>query len=274
MHNIDRVFEDSREELKRRIMRGDCMEYENISGETPLFKAGLEITNLLIKAGVNVNHKNRWGKTPLFEAGFMKSNLLISAGADVNIADDFGKTPLFSSGTRKSNLLIQSGAEINFQDNRGDTPLCFSDCEKTKLLIDSGANVNIINLRGESPLFYAFETFNLLIQAGANVNQRDKKNGKTALFYSNLNKTKFLVSHGANIDILDFKGKAIYDHNLSYEKYSFISKVRASNKIVRCAKMFISRRQVDRMRCLPENLFNSKFKNTRFNILGVSKKWQ
>jgi len=273
LHNIDRVFEDSYEELKHNILRGDRMDYENISGETPLFRSDLEISTLLIESGVDVNHKNRWGKTPLFGADCIKSKLLILAGADVNIMDDFGKTPLFSADTNKSNILIQAGSNVNLQDNRGDTPIFISDYDKTKLLIEEGANVNILNSRGESPLFYSFETYHLLVQAGAIVNQRDTKFGKTALFYSNLKKTKFLVSHGANIDILDFKWKAVYDYDLSYEKYSFISKVRASNKIVRCAKMFICRRQVDRMRCLPENLFNSKFKNTRFNMLGVSEKW-
>ena len=58
----------------------------------------MEIVELLIAAGADVNAKNDWGWTPLTYAAINDheeiAELLIAKGADVNAKDDGGETPL------------------------------------------------------------------------------------------------------------------------------------------------------------------------------------
>jgi ankyrin repeat protein len=59
----------------------------------------LEIVEILIKAGANVNARSKWGDTALMFAALAGNNidmigLLIKAGADVNAKNDLNGTAL------------------------------------------------------------------------------------------------------------------------------------------------------------------------------------
>ena len=70
-------------------------------------------------------------RTPLHEAaswGHMEiAELLIDNGADVNVKSGFGQTPLHwaagNEGRQVAELLIAKGADVNAKDDYGNTPL-------------------------------------------------------------------------------------------------------------------------------------------------------
>jgi ankyrin repeat protein len=126
----------------------------------------------------------RRGKSTLTE-------ILIKAGADVNKRNNDGDTPLSldssDTGTKKCiELLILNGADIDNENIYGHTALTYSIYKNrfnlAEFLIKLGANTNKISglkNRGKgiemTPLFYALETQNfevieLLLKNGADAN--------------------------------------------------------------------------------------------------------
>eukprot|EP00004_Rigifila_ramosa_P011418 TRINITY_DN2438_c0_g1_i1.p1 TRINITY_DN2438_c0_g1~~TRINITY_DN2438_c0_g1_i1.p1 ORF type:complete len:770 (+),score=158.14 TRINITY_DN2438_c0_g1_i1:335-2311(+) len=150
-----------------------------------------------LKTGVDVNQKDINGQTPLhFAAGYSDTQVclfLIENGANMNEKDQNGKTPLHCAALSNKNpqvceLLISKGANANENDNAGESPL-FSALSNTEevceLLIRNGARIDATNLGGSTLLHAACSTFkpsivSLLLQHGADVNQKDK-DGKTPL---------------------------------------------------------------------------------------------
>lgn len=108
--------------------------------------------NLKCKNGGNALNKLSWNYTPKY---IELLNLLIEAGADVNAADESGITPLMvaieSGNISTIKMLLSKGASINAQDTLGRTALMFAvqgiskkpDVEIIDLLLKSGANVNL-----------------------------------------------------------------------------------------------------------------------------------
>ena len=145
----------------------------------------IEIINLLINAGADVNAQNEESATALIEASYIHNNLevirlLINAGANVNAQDYDGNTPVIIASQRGNlellGLLINSGANVNAQDYDGNTPVIIAskmgNIELLELLINAGADPNIKNKENKTALTYASnnrhtEIVNLLRQAGA-----------------------------------------------------------------------------------------------------------
>jgi hypothetical protein len=93
----------------------------------------LEVAEVLIRAGCNVNTANAHGVTPLHAAAGdgMPSmvRLLLESGADVDATDKDLRTPLHAAavnhplGVRALKLLLEYGADPNAADLRAQTPL-------------------------------------------------------------------------------------------------------------------------------------------------------
>lgn len=113
------------------------------------------------------------------------ANLLIDAGADVNLKNDSGSSPLMVASTYgKKELiskLIEKGADVNAQNNGGDTALIqasySSNLDAVVELINAKADVNAICRSNTSALLMAvnnrkpnLDVINELIKAGADVN--------------------------------------------------------------------------------------------------------
>jgi ankyrin repeat protein len=139
---------------------GDILE----EGWTPLYWAikygRIEIVQMLIDAGADVNAKDDSDSTPLYVAAeFGKTEIarmLIGAGVDVNMKNVIGSTPLHEAAhngrVKIAHMLIDAGANVNVQDGDGETPLHLAanngSVEIAKMLIDAGADETILNDEG------------------------------------------------------------------------------------------------------------------------------
>ena len=122
-------------------------------------------------------------------------------------------------------LYLDRGGDINLQDEPGMTPLHHavnadvrgSRLEMVKLLLQRGANVHAVDDTFYTPLHLAshMETAQVLLDAGADVNARTRRNGETLLFSAvwgaaqgrgknyetYLNLTKMLIARGADVNL-------------------------------------------------------------------------
>jgi hypothetical protein len=103
-------------------------------GRTPLHIAAgagaLELVDLLIRKGADLNARDSSGSTPLLKSVFSNAAVttrLLEAGADVNASDKDGCTALMVSAMggdlARMELLIRHGAEVNRTDKKGRTAL-------------------------------------------------------------------------------------------------------------------------------------------------------
>ena len=172
----------------------------------------IEIVDILLKYGANINIVNSYNITPLHYA--IKNNhfnvvkLLIENGADIEIDGDEYSTPLCTAcgSIGECNLeiakyLLDKGSKINESLHHSSI---FEHFEIVKLLIQYGADINAQSYRG-TPLHCAcsvgnFEIVKLLIENGADINAKDL-DGKTPL-YSSSNPdeeiVKYFLDKGAN----------------------------------------------------------------------------
>ncbi|KAK8647505.1 hypothetical protein V6N13_121240 [Hibiscus sabdariffa] len=105
----------------------------------------LEIMEILLSKGANVNVKNDGGRTALHYAaskGWLKiAELLISHGAEVDATDRTGQTPLMNAvichNKEVALLLIRHGADVDIEDNEGYTVLGRASNDFRPKLIDA-----------------------------------------------------------------------------------------------------------------------------------------
>ncbi|XP_059168441.1 serine/threonine-protein phosphatase 6 regulatory ankyrin repeat subunit B-like [Physella acuta] len=179
----------------------------------------VEIVRLLVDNGADVNYRSF--TTPLYESCkcgcFELVKILVEAGADVNKKDNSGDSPLCKSTCNGNldivKLLVKKCADVN----EGLSPPLFYACDNghveiTNYLIDAGADVNFINSDGESVLCRSatkghFDIVKLLLERGAEVNNRINRTGETALLcavggdHSSI--VELLLQYGADVNMVD-----------------------------------------------------------------------
>jgi ankyrin repeat protein len=157
----------------------------------------VEVAQLLIQRGADVNMVDSLGVTPLMKASLQKyaevALCLLQAGADVSVVDHSGHCALQaavqSNSTELAQLLLDHGADINATDNEGYNCL-FKAVEDghvpmIKLLVQRGLNVHAVNSKGHTLLMIAAgkghkAAAEWLIQQGVAVNTADNQ-GKVCL---------------------------------------------------------------------------------------------
>ena len=154
--NEDQENCDSYEMLQAKYRR-------NFYGSDQIIKLSEEITQILIKAGADVNAVDKNGRTPIRMAARYGNvamvSVLIKAGADVNAADKNGRTPIrMATGYGYKvvvSMLIKAGADVNAADRYGSTPLHLAAEKGHKkvalLLVNAGADVNATDKFGRMP---------------------------------------------------------------------------------------------------------------------------
>ena len=183
----------------------------------------IEIIELLINAGADVNAQNEESATALIEASYIHNNLevirlLINAGANVNAQDYDGNTPVIIASKRGNlgllGLLINADANVNAQDYDGNTPVIIAskmgNIELLDLLINAGADPNIQNNYSDTALTNAIiinntEMVKLLLKSGAdpNIKNEDKNTAPLikAIIMNNTEIVKLLLKSGADSNI-------------------------------------------------------------------------
>ena len=204
----------------------------------------VEIIDLLIRAGVNVNYFDQFNKITALIIALDRPNpnieiikLLIIAGADVNKAGRNHKTPLsFALDNIERNscdnnleivrLLVEVGINFNLLDINRNRPLKRAlsirkiSPELISILVDGGADVNNIDVIGDSVLMKAVSCVNInpkiikiLVDAGADVNKTNRI-GESALIKAskvpvvNTDIIKILIDGGASVRKIDTNGNS------------------------------------------------------------------
>ena len=227
-----------------------CRLYWDVSGNdnvNALYQAicyqHLECVKFLVEEGTDVNHEmNQSGyiTTLLETAGRNNANVeivkvLIDAGADVNIG---AIEPVLVLAVQYGNVevvkaLIDAGADMNPRSYLlHHSPLATAVSDKKteclKLLLHAGADVN--HVYNKRALTITAESgydrgISLLIDAGADVNQRDSA-GRSTLFLAAIKRhikcMKLLIKNGAHVAevVKHHQWRMCYHQNV--DKYQWI----------------------------------------------------
>lgn len=188
-----------------------------------VYSGNADAVTLLLKHGALINLQSPSnGNTPLHDALYFKRGndlsvikTLLDNGASLNISNRAGLQPIQSA-----HLLKDSDAEriLSEAEKRRHTPngvalmsaVKENDLAKvTELLKNKNINLAETDENGFAPLAWAAREgyssiVDLLIKAGANVNQNDQWMGATAghkaAFWGRTEAMELLIKHGLNLD--------------------------------------------------------------------------
>ncbi|XP_062575733.1 uncharacterized protein LOC134237623 [Saccostrea cucullata] len=160
--------------------------------------------------------------TPLILSVLLKSvdivDILLKAGADVNVCDANGNTPLdfaiYTSEINTIKTLIEAGTDLNRCEN-GTPPLVFAaklnNTDAVKSLLTNGAHCNYRTEDGTTALYFASKNGNIdmvktLFEFGADYSiykNKDKSPFCIATAEGHLFVLEFLLEKGANCNFVD-----------------------------------------------------------------------
>jgi len=154
-----------------------------------VIKGDLNKVVALLKDHPNLlENKDNLGRTPLYDAVCHNqleiAELLLANGADVNARDGYQHTPLIqalwvNNHQKMMRLLLAKGADVDLEDKFKMTALAHAakqgQLEDAKILLANDANVNVVS--GLSPLYFAVvgthtEMVEVLLANGADVNYK------------------------------------------------------------------------------------------------------
>ena len=199
----------------------------------------VEVVELLLQRGANVNVREATGKTMLLKALSQPQRhmlriveFLLGHGADGDPRDDTLRGPLhylaeYGGELRVAQIILNQGANVSSQDINGKTPLHILSESRTRneddvlnhvqLLLKHGADLNTRDKDDQTPLLLAmeqdrFKLARILLTHGADPNAQIN-NGKTLLHIllerrtnnedDVLNHVRLLLVHGAEVNARD-----------------------------------------------------------------------
>lgn len=191
-------------------------------------KNNLQMINLLLNYGANVNIPINYGETPLAKA-VGRNNLpmvkfLLAHGADVKKDVEALHTAIYQGDLEMVELLISHGAAdidggrlLYTAVGNGDE-LTSTNERIVKLLLAHGADTNAQNKEGNTPLYGALLTsqknkkniVKLLLVHGADINIKNRS-GVTPLYsivgdlsYTDKEVVELILAKGANVNVSDY----------------------------------------------------------------------
>jgi hypothetical protein len=143
----------------------------------------------------------------------------------VNAIGGYYKTPAVAALAGRhfqlAQILHRAGSSVDPRGFEENSPLhsaaYYADIEMVRVLLDYGVDVNSRNKDGWTPLYYAPNSYpndpgaaRLLLDRGADPNL-GAKDGQTplheALQYGWIEMARLLIEHGANVEVIQVKGK-------------------------------------------------------------------
>jgi ankyrin repeat protein len=195
-----------------------------------IVKNYLDIFNLFLEKvdDINMIIENESNYTMIHNAvarnNLEIANILINNGANVNVNDNCRITPLhLSTSEEMTTLLLNNNANVNEIDTRGKSPLliCCENSKKhlIKLLLDHGADMNCKDKDRNSPLYLSIkriflDIFNIFIEKidnndiNMNIHKDDnieKTMLQVAIENNCLSIVNILIDRGVNINVVDDK---------------------------------------------------------------------
>ena len=147
-------------------------EYDSSALHYACREGNIEMIQLLLRYGANVNKKNRYSTIyPIFDIlsstkimePLLFIQLLLKNGASVTVVDSFGNNILHYAVEQEDMALvkfcIQSGCDINYTDRHDqDTPLHYAYFQKNReiinYLVEQGADRKRLNIYNKMPESY------------------------------------------------------------------------------------------------------------------------
>src|SRR3990167_3482475 len=202
------------------------LELEDARGQTALFYAILhqneEITELLLEHGAKIHHTNKLGITPLHLAAIQSNpkilSLVLKQDANINIIDREGETPLdyavYIENVTTIRLLLEGAKSLTERCYNGALQKAVEGTQievlKELLLHQNGMKINAKNIyTGMSALHCAaaignFEAVKLLVEYGADVKAKKRKNKIYPIANKNTLTAKKLARQTNHTEIYDY----------------------------------------------------------------------
>lgn len=174
----------------------------------------LEMAEILLENGADVNQADLGGTTPLEDAAINGHldivNLLIAKGASVVQQSPKGYTALhaaaYGGNPEIVKVLLENGAEIDARDEFGMTPLHNAarsgQVAAARFLLENGADINTMDYAGETALHGACSN-------ASTDNYRNKKYNND---YAITQMIRVLLNHGADPDLHNIYGESPLEH--------------------------------------------------------------
>ena len=233
----DAVLKERNSEIKSLLKQGADVNAKDKDGWTLLHRASfwnrIDIAKFLIENGADVNAKDKNGETPLYLVSWDLVDIakfLIENGADIDAQNKDGWTPLhlaaFWCKIDIVKVLIENGADPFIKNINGQTALDLCVDKAIRAILDTYMNEynqtidetknneysifnnNLLDATFNSDLI---EVKKCVFSGKYNIDVQDDK-GYTPLMYAimdhNFNIVEFLVDHGADINLCNFKGQS------------------------------------------------------------------
>ena len=201
-----------------------------------LYKGHIQVANLLLQHGANLDVRGAYGRTPLHRAITWLDETVVSAvrfllehGADANPQREDYRTPLHLAAAWGNHIVTQILLQtrvytdqgiLSWQYRFGPAPI-LNHFNLVQLMLEHGANIHAEDEHGWTPLHHAARNTyisaersnvaQLLIERGADVNKRDKYQQTPLHFASHhqhLDVVRVLLDHGANVNTEDRWGRS------------------------------------------------------------------
>jgi len=176
---------------------------------------------LLQDINININYRNIYGQTLLILSVNFDLleivNLLLDKGAEINLFDNCGESALTRASFLRRitivELLVRRGANINHRNNSGLSALILAgfnnDIDLIKILISGGANINDVDKNKNNALMIAaaecnFEVCSFLVSNGIDLMATDV-DGNNALVDYGVNSNNGLSNKVKEFQIMSLK---------------------------------------------------------------------
>ena len=259
---LELIRQDLADELRAVIADGaDVNEREHEGGWTILMSAvrsdevNLEIIDILLEAGANINATDEFDETALKKAVYNPYNetnmklikILAEAGADVDTVNDEGWTPLMEAAYHGNpdvvKLLVRLGADVNIERN-GLRALDYAYGNELMTGTNALKELEILT-PPRSPehtvtdeefieicQIGAFEQIEKALKSGANVNARDTS-GATMLMKAvdehekpNPELIRLFLHYGADVNVRNDRDslliRAAYNYRLDFDTFKLL----------------------------------------------------